>query len=207
MPGNEGVSISSAEVLFPWCHLSRPLVNFRCRQWRQSYITRRSCEVATQRDLYLELPNVSEIWQAFSATLLPKNQVKCDYVNQSWFVRQFMRSYDIETTPINAFHLLGDTLFTPNPLSRALFINKDFNVKQVLLKGRWWKRSLWHLFRQSDIRPTSALFSPTYQLFLRFLRGLVQGPVNSPNKGQWRGNVSIWWRHHVMPSAACTLTG
>ena len=32
---------------------------------------------------------------------------------------------------------------------------------------------------------------------LAFVRGIHRSPVNSPHKGQWLGDVSIWWRHHV----------
>ena len=32
---------------------------------------------------------------------------------------------------------------------------------------------------------------------LAFVRGILRRPMNSPQKGQYCGKVSIWWRHHA----------
>ena len=33
---------------------------------------------------------------------------------------------------------------------------------------------------------------------LAYVRGIHRGPVNSPQMASNAGNVSIWWRHHVL---------
>ena len=48
---------------------------------------------------------------------------------------------------------------------------------------------------------------------LAFVWGIHRWPMNSRTNGQWRGNVSIWWRHHdyiighrdIPPARTCDL--
>ena len=63
-------------------------------------------------------------------------------------------------------------------------------ARSVVLTMTSWAR--WHLKSGADKIKHQNSASPA------FVRGTHRWPADSPHKGQYHGNVSICWRHHVL---------
>ena len=92
-------------------------------------------------------------------------------------------------------------------LDSATLKNVGKNIIRTLYKQLAYitVTSLWAKWRLKS--PTSRLFAqPSVQAQIKenikvqrhwpFARGIHRSPMDSSHKGQWCGNVSVWWRHH-----------